>query len=634
MCGICGIINRDRDVDRLLLERMTRIMDYRGPDEEGYFVEGPAGLGHRRLKIIDLQTGRQPMSNEDNTLYLVCNGEVYNFRELREGLEKRGHRFKSRSDSEVILHLYEEKGAGALGDIRGMFAFAIWDVKRKELFAARDRMGKKPLVYALIPGAILFASELKSLLLHPGISKEVDPAAVDLFFTYQSVPSPYSIFRDIKKLPPAHYLLWKGGDFKAERYWDVDFTKKIRLNSEEEYSELMWEKLTEAVKIRMVSDVPLGAFLSGGIDSSTIVGIMSGFSRQKVKTFSIGFDEESFSELKYAAIAAEKFGTEHREFTVKPDVVDILPRLVWHYNEPFGDSSMVPSYYVARETSRHVTVALNGDGGDESLAGYTRYWQTLLLERIVNFTRCFPGGIRGSIMSALLKGYEKYPANTFFRIWKWVEETERSGYGRAYARRLISFSEKHKQDIYSAGMKESIKGFDSLAPAGEAWDGSGDASLLEKMLYSDQHLYLPEVLTVKMDIATMANSLEGRSPFLDHEFVETMASFPPELKFGRLTSKYILKKKLKGFLPEEILKRKKMGFGVPVGKWFRGELKDYLFSCLLSDRFSKREFFNAAGVKKMAEEHVSGKVSHAPRLWNLLVFELWYRIFIEGEDAS
>jgi len=631
MCAICGIINSNKNVDRELLKKMTRVMDYRGPDEEGYLVKDSAGLGHRRLRIIDLYTGQQPMSNEDNTLFLVCNGEIYNFKELRNILEGKGHRFKSNSDNEVILHLYEEKGAGLLNDLRGMFSFAIWDEKKKELFLARDRIGKKPLVYSVLPGGIIFASELKALLCHPEVRKDIDLHALDLFITYQAIPSPRTIFKGIKKLPPAHYLSWKDGGIKSGRYWDVDFKEKIHLKNEDEYSELLWEKLTEATKLRMISDVPLGAFLSGGIDSSTVVGIMSRLSSHKVKTFSIGFDIESFSELKYAAILAKRFGTEHYEFTVKPDVMEILPKLVWHYNEPFGDSSMIPSYYVARETRKHVTVALNGDGGDESLAGYTRYWQTLLLEKIVNFKRMCPRGVQKSAMRVLLKGYDKHPSSTFFRIWKWADETEKYGYEHAYSRRLTSFSRIQKESIYSSAMKEAVKGFDSLLPVSDAWEEAGDVCLLEKMLYADQHLYLPEVLTVKMDIATMANSLEGRSPFLDHEFMETSASFPAGLKLRRSTSKYILKKKLNGFLPDEILKRKKMGFGIPVGDWFRGELKDYLLSYLLSDRFRGREFFNADGVKKMAEEHISGRVVHTPRLWNLLVFELWYRIFMEGE---
>ena len=632
MCAICGIINSDGEIDRELLQRMTRVMDYRGPDEEGYLVKNKTGLGHRRLKIIDLHTGQQPMSNEDHTLFLVCNGEVYNFQELRNFLEKKGHRFKSASDNEVILHLYEEKGDKSLDCIRGMFAFAIWDDKKKELFLARDRLGEKPLVYAVIPDGLVFASEIKALLLHPQVTKEIDPFAIDLFLTYQAVPSPYTIFKGIKKILPAHYLVWKNGEIsKNERYWDVDFTKKVVFKTQEEYAELLWEKLTESTELCMVSDVPVGAFLSGGIDSSTVVGIMSRLSSRKVKTFSIDFDVKNFSEITYARKVAQRFGTEHYEFIVKPDIIEILPRLIWHYNEPFGDSSMVPSYYMASQTKKYLTVALSGDGGDENLAGYTRYWQTLLLEKIVNFTHIFPQSIRKSVLSYLLKGYEKHPSNTFFRIWQWVAETEKYGYDYAYARRLISFAPGYKQEIYSTYMKEQLKEVDALSFVSNMWEKAGGISLLEKMMYTDQHLYLPEVLTVKMDIAAMANSLEVRSPFLDHKFIETVASFPPELKFKGKTSKYILKKKLKGFLPDEILQRQKMGFGLPVGKWFEGKLEDYLKSILLSERLVKRGFFEKKSIEQMVQQHIAGKINHTSRLWNLLCFEIWCRIFIDGE---
>lgn len=632
MCAICGIINNNgKKVDGELLRRMTDVMDYRGPDESGFFLKENAGLGHRRLKIIDLYTGQQPLANEDNTVFLVCNGEIYNFKELRTNLEKKGHRFKSQSDSEVILHLYEQEGVRCLKYLRGMFSFAVWNEKEKELFLARDRIGKKPLVYCETPEGFLFASEIKSLLLHPEVKKDIDPFALDLFLTYQAVPAPHTIFKGIKKLPAAHYLARKKGKMVIERYWDVDFTKKIKLKSEYEYAELLWEKLTEATRIRMISDVPLGAFLSGGIDSSTLVGIMSGISRLPVKTFSVGFDEESFSELKYARIVSRRFGTEHYEFKVKPAVMEILPKLVWHYNEPFGDSSMVPTYYVARETRKYVTVALNGDGGDENLAGYTRYWQMLLLNGLKNVTKAAPPAVRRGLMSVLLEGYEKHTSSTLFRVWKWMEEAEKYGDAYAYARRLISFSPEHKNGIYSDYFKSEIAGQDSMSIMKQLWEKAGPVNLLEKMLYSDFHLYLADVLTVKMDIAAMSNSLEGRSPFLDQEFVETVASFPPEMKFGKLTSKYILKKRLKGFLPNEILNRKKMGFGMPVGEWFQKDLKEYLKACLLSDSFAKRGFFKPDGVRKMVEEHVSGKAVHTHRLWNLLVFELWAKIFLDGE---
>ncbi|MCM8805135.1 MAG: asparagine synthase (glutamine-hydrolyzing) [Candidatus Omnitrophica bacterium] len=628
MCGICGIVRKNDKVDEQLVRKMASTMNHRGPDEEGFVFSGSCGFGHKRLSIIDLTTGRQPISNENNKLFLICNGEIYNFKQLRETLEKTGHIFKTKSDNEVIIHLYEQYGVECLKFLRGMFAFAIWDSEKKILFLARDRLGKKPLVYSIKGNDIYFASEIKALLEVDDISKEIDTAAMDLFLTYQAIPSPYTIFTHIRKLQPGHFLLWKDGSVKIERYWQIDFTKKLILKDEQEYIDAMWEKLKEATKIRMISDVPLGAFLSGGIDSSTIVGIMSEFSTSPVKTFSIGFEETDFSELKYAKIVAQKFSTEHNEFIVRPDIISILPKLVWHYNEPFADSSMVPTYYVARETRKHVTVALNGDGGDENFAGYTRYWQTKLLEKIYFLYKKNPCG-RKKILNFFSSAYKKYPSNFFFRIWKWLDETDRYGFDYAYARRIISFSSDFRSDIYSDEMKGRISGFDSISIAKNLWNNAGDIDLLEKMLATDFQLYLPDVLMVKMDIATMANSLEARSPFLDNEFVELIASFPAQLKMRNFKSKYILKKKLKSFLPEQIVSRKKMGFGIPVGRWFRKELKNFLQEILLSEASLKRGYFKQEMIRKIVAQHISGEIDHTSRLWALVTLEMWHRIFVD-----
>lgn len=628
MCGICGIVKKNERVSEETIRKMASTMSHRGPDEEGYKFFGNVGLGHRRLKIIDLLTGNQPISNEENTIFLVCNGEIYNFIELRRMLEKNGHKFKTKSDSEVVVHLYEEHGTDALKFLRGMFAFALWDNDRKRLFLARDRIGKKPLVYCVKNGNIYFASEIKALLEIKDISREIDYKAIDLYLTYQAIPSPWTIFKDIRKLQPAHYLLWSNGKIEIEKYWHIDFTKKLKLADEDQYMEAMWEKLKECTRIRMVSDVPLGAFLSGGIDSSTIVGIMSEFSGQPVKTFSVGFEESDFSELKYARIVASAFNTSHNEFIVKPDIISILPELVWHYNEPFGDSSMVPTYYVANETRKHVTVALNGDGGDENFAGYTRYWQTLLLEKLSLAYKNIPF-FRKELLEFFARQYFRFPSNTFFRIWRWLEEAEKKGFDYAYARRLISFSSDLRQKIYSEDMKKKINDFDSLTLVRNIWNLSGEIDTLEKMLVTDFQLYLPEVLMVKMDIASMANSLETRSPFLDQEFVELVASFPSHLKMKNFRSKYILKRKIKSFLPQDIVTRKKMGFGIPVGKWFRNELRGYLLDTLLSEKSLSRGYFKVEEIKRIVNEHIGGKADHTSRLWTLLTFELWHRIFID-----
>ncbi|HPO52374.1 MAG TPA: asparagine synthase (glutamine-hydrolyzing) [bacterium] len=631
MCGICGIARKEKRVSETLIRKMASTMVHRGPDEEGFQLFDNTGLGHRRLKIIDLTTGKQPMSNENNTIFLICNGEIYNFRDLRNLLEARGHIFKTKSDNEVILHLYEQHGTGCLKFLRGMFAFAIWDDRNRTLFLARDRLGKKPLVYSIKDQSIYFASEIKALLEVEEISREIDLKAIDLFLTYQAIPAPWTIFKEIKKIPPAHYLVWKEGQVKIERYWQIDFTRKLTLKDEQEYIDAMWEKLVESTRLRMIADVSLGAFLSGGIDSSTIVGIMSENSKEPVKTFSIGFEETDFSELHYARIVAQKFATNHNEFIVKPDVISILSELVWYYNEPFADSSMVPTYYVARETRKHVIVALNGDGGDENFAGYTRYWQTKLLEKIYHAYKRTPF-MRKETLRILTKLHEKIPSNTFFRIWKWLEETEKYGFDYAYARRLISFTRDFRLGIYSEEMKKEIADFDSLVLVEKIWDNSGDIDILEKMLATDFQIYLPDVLMVKMDIATMANSLEGRSPFLDHEFVELVASFPPQLKMKNLKSKYLLKKRLRNFLPDEIVSRKKMGFGIPVGKWFRCELKNFLQDILLDKHALSRGYFKSELVRNMVEQHVSRSVDHTSRLWSLLMLEMWHKIFIDKKS--
>jgi len=631
MCGICGIVSKDKQVSQSVIQKMASVMDYRGPDDEGYSFFGNAGLGHRRLSVIDITGGHQPMSNEDGTLFLVCNGEIYNFKQLRDLLENKGHRIKTRSDNEIILHLYEEYKTECLKYLRGMFAFGIWDNRKKTLFLARDRLGKKPLVYSLYNEDLYFASEIKALLEVNEISREIDHTAIDLYLAYQAIPSPYTVFKKIKKLPPGHFLIWNNGSIDIRRYWHIDFTKKLKLSDENQYMEAMWEKLKESTKIRMVSDVPLGAFLSGGIDSSTIVGLMSEFSDHPVKTFSVGFEESDFSELQYARVVARRFNTSHNEFIVKPDIISILPKLVWHYNEPFGDSSMVPTYYVARETRKYVTVALNGDGGDENLAGYTRYWQTQVLEKIYNIYKKNPF-LRKEILKFFVRQYNRHPSSTFNRIWKWLDDVEKSGFDYAYARRLIAFSNDLKNKFYSEEMKEKVQNSDCLALVRDIWSSAGDICLLEKMLATDFNLYLPDVLMVKMDIACMANSLEARSPFLDNEFVELVASFPADLKVRRMTSKYILKRKLKGFLPEEIISRKKMGFGIPVGRWFRKELKQFVNEILLDNASLSRGYFDPQAVMKMVEDHTSGRIDHTSRIWLLIILEMWHKIFVDRKN--
>ena len=633
MCGICGIFNfnNKEPIDKNLIQRMTSVLKHRGPDDEGYYFgsqvagrRSQVGLGVRRLSIIDLETGHQPIHNENKSIWIVFNGEIYNFRDLREVLEKKGHRFYTNSDTETIVHLYEDYKEDCVKHLRGMFAFAIWDNKKKTLFLARDRMGQKPIIYAIFKNSLIFASEIKSLLQVPGVKREIDFKALDYYLTYQYIPSPLTIFQNMKKLPPASILICdEKGQIRIKRYWNLSFRSKTKM-LEEEYSQRILELLTEATRLRLISDVPLGAFLSGGIDSSAIVGLMSQLTSQPVKTFSIGFEEEDFSELNYARIIAKLFGTDHHEFIVKPRIVDILPKLIWHYDEPCADSSTILLYYIAQETRKYVTVALSGDGGDESFAGYERY----RAHKIASYYEKLPGFLREKIITKVLSHFpEPAKRKSLLRRLKHFSQAislspeERNIYWHSY------FNKEEKNRLYSQEMRERVKNVNSSDYLLEVYRKSDGKDFLDQTLFVDLMTYLPEDLLVKMDIATMANSLEVRSPFLDHKLMEFNATIPSNLKLKGLTSKYILKKTLKKLLPAKILKRGKMGFGVPIGKWFRKELKDYLKEILLDRKSLSRVYFERKRIEELLVEHASGRIDHGYRLWTLLNLELWHRVF-------
>jgi len=518
MCGICGIYNYGSGlpVTREALKAMNDLIVHRGPDDEGYYAHENVGLAMRRLSIIDLSTGHQPISNEDGTLWIVFNGEIYNFQELREGLLARGHKFKTRSDTEVILHLYEEKGADFPKELRGMFAVAIWDKKKQRLVLARDRMGKKPLYYAVTPSFIAFASELRCLLAVPGMPRDIDLKAVDSYLTLQYIPSPMSVFKSARKLEPAHTLVFEKGNIKTVRYWNLPLGEKKLALPVEELKERLRAELAEAVKIRLISEVPLGAFLSGGIDSSVVVALMAKASAEPVKTFSIGFKEAEFSELGYAKQVARMYGTNHTEFVVEANMASVLEKLAWHYSEPYADSSALPSYFVSRETRKAVTVALNGDGGDENFGGYIRY-QAM---KVAGYFRALPVWARKAALAAMEPFPENTaPFNTVWRLRKFLQAVSRRELSSTYLSTVSYFKTDEKELLLSDAFKNEL-GRDINYPEryiGGLFKEAEGLGLTEKLMYTDLRSYLPDCLMTKMDIAAMANSLEARSPFLDHK---------------------------------------------------------------------------------------------------------------------
>ncbi len=628
MCGICGVVYGDgRAPDKGVLKRANDQIAHRGPDDEGYHLDAPVGLAMRRLSIIDLNTGHQPISYANESLWVVLNGEIYNYQELRVELEAKGHRFKTKSDTEVILALYQDEGPHCVDRLRGMFALAVWDKNARRLFLARDRIGKKPLCYAVRPdGTLLFGSELRCLFsLDPSLSREIDPVAVDMYLTLQYIPSPRTIYLSARKLPPAHTLTWQDGKISVDRYWDLPIGQKPVTTDFEEAKGLLRETLTEATRLRMISDVPLGAFLSGGVDSSIIVALMSGLSPKPVKTFSIGFEEERFSEIKYARLIADRYKTDHTEFIVKTEMADVLPKLAWHYGEPYADASALPSYYVARETRKFVTVALNGDGGDENFAGYIRYFAM----KAARLTDALPG----PVLSALRAGAELLPEHdaplgNIWRAKRFLRSILSNDMAGRHLKMVGYFSEDDKPALYSESFRLRLN--DSIGEAlrymRAAFAACEGEDFVNRLLCVDFKTYLPECLMAKVDVATMACSLEGRSPLLDHVFVETAFRMPGDWKLKGLRGhKYIMKETFKDLLPEDILSRPKMGFGIPLGAWFRGGLKNFWEENVLSSQALARGYFKEKAIRGLWNEHQSGQRDHGYRLWALLMLELFHR---------
>jgi asparagine synthase (glutamine-hydrolysing) len=628
MCGIAGFFEPEERLSpaeqRRVLAQMCNVIEHRGPDDEGFFVEDGVALGMRRLSIIDLFTGHQPISNEDSTVWIVFNGEIYNYRELRDDLIRRGHAFKTNTDTETIIHLYEEEGEACVSRLRGMFAFAIYDQRHRKLFIARDRVGVKPLHYALVGNRLVFSSEIKSLLQHPLVPRAVNLEAVSDFLSFSYVPDPHTAFRGIRKLPPGHTLTFKDGFLVTRCYWDFNYPEQAteaKVESEEYYIERLRELIAESVQMRLMSDVPLGAFLSGGIDSSAVVAMMARAMNRPVKTFSIGFTESSHDELHYARIAARHFDTEHHEFIVTPDVCRIVEEIIWHHDEPFADMSSVPTYIVSKMAREHVTVVLSGDGGDELFAGYERY----LIDRQRQRFERVPGFFRRNLM---LRASRWLPRHVYGKNYLRNVSLEP---GARYIDSISCFDEDKKQQLLSNEFRRTLSRYNATDKFTRLFAAPGSSERLDHLLYLDSKTYLPGDIMTKVDRMSMAHSIEAREPLLDHKLIEFAQQIPARFKLHGSQTKSILKKAMRGIIPDEIIHRPKQGFGVPMQKWFKEDLREMLMDTLTDSRTRQRGYFDQRVVGAILREHLSGRRDNSRHLWSLLMLELWHRAFIDHQ---
>jgi asparagine synthase (glutamine-hydrolysing) len=629
MCGIAGKIDFRGPVDPALLHRMCEAIEHRGPDSRGVFLDDGVGLGVQRLAIIDVAGGDQPIFNEDKTVAVVQNGEIYNFEELREQLIRGGHRFSSHTDTEVLVHLYEDHGEAMVSRLRGMFAFAIWDTRKRQLFCARDRVGKKPLFWARQGSRFWFASELQALLQDPELDRTIDEAALAVYIAVHYIPHPLSAFANVRKLPPASTLTVTEHGERIDRYWSLNYSEKIEDVPDEELVERLWAQIREATRVRLMSEVPLGAFLSGGIDSSAVVAAMAEQMSEPVKTFSIGFADDDYDELRYARTIAQRFGTDHHEFRVEPSALEIMPKLLRHYGEPFADPSAIPTFYLAQLTSEHVTVALNGDGGDESFGGYGRY----LIGDKAPHLNWLPEPLRALSPSlARMMGDGRHPSSPRTKAARLARLLAMSPSER-YATAVSAFDEVRWRRLLTPDFAATVDGAGPHGFIATAWAGSTADNRLDQMMATDVETYLPDDLLVKMDIATMAYSVEARSPFLDHHVMEFAASLPAHHKLAETNGKRLLKRALRGILPDEILTRPKMGFGVPLAQWFREELREMPGDVLLDQRTIDRGYFNSVEVRDLIREHQNGIADHSTRLWVLLQLEMWHREVLESPTS-
>lgn len=613
MCGISGIATfNESGAPEGVIQRINAALRHRGPDDDGYFHggDGKVILGHRRLSVIDLASGRQPIFNEDGRVAVIFNGEIYNYIELRNELKEKGHTFATQSDTEVIVHLYEEMGRDCVNRLRGMFALAVWDSRKEELFLARDRVGKKPLYYAVAQGVLYFSSEIQALYEVPEIPKEIDYDAIDRYLTYSYIPSPYSIYKAIRKLPQAHYLAFNTNGVAVTRYWQPDYRRKTSLDYEEAKQELV-RILSEAVRLRLISEVPLGAFLSGGVDSSAIVALMSRLSDRPVKTFSIGFPDKEYNELAYAKEVARLYHTDHHEFIVEPNRLDVLSDIVRHFGEPYGDSSAIPTWHLSRLTRQHVTVALNGDGGDELFGGYPWYRVMHGFNRASNpisrwMARSLLSIGRNHLPRRVQRGLELLgdaEAHRFQSLRSFVNNRDREIlYHEQFRRRLVARAEEYLSGLYDESIPDDY----------------------DRALCADFLSYLPDDLLVKVDRASMAHGLECRSPFLDHELIDFACGLPAAWKIQGGKTKKILKESIGGWFPNGFVDRPKMGFTVPIGKWFRGEMRPFIWEQLTAGALSRMDLLEPQSIKMMLAEHFDGTRNHETRIWNIFMLGLWF----------
>lgn len=630
MCGICGVtyFDRERNVLEHLVKSMCDVIRHRGPDDEGWITKGNYGIGMRRLSIIDLFTGRQPISNEDGSIWIVFNGEIYNHVELRNKLIKKGHKFQTKCDTEVIVHAYEEYGEECPKKLNGMFGFAILDLKKQILFLARDRLGIKPLYYYHDSKKFAFGSELKSILQVPNIPREVDLRALDLFLTFEYIPSPYSIFQGIRKLPPGHSLTLKDGRINIREYWDLDFEEKEI--PEDELCEQLLELFQDAVKIRLMSDVPLGAFLSGGIDSSAIVAMMSRVMDRPVKTFSIGFKEDTYNESHYAQQIANHFNTEHHVEIIEPNALELAEKLVGFLDEPFGDFSIFPTYLVSKMARKHVTVSLSGDGGDELFAGYDTYIANKAGRAYERLPRLLRNAMH-PILSRIPPTEKK--KGLINRAKRFVEGMELPA-DLEHTRWMIFLQEGEKNKLYSDDLQDTLNGSDSFEFIRNYFNRVNTSDPLNRQLYVDIKSYLVDNILVKVDRMSMATSLETRVPFLDHRFVEFSATIPSRLKLQGKNTKYLFKKAMGDVLPPQILNRSKEGFSIPIKNWLKEDLKPLMLEVLDQQKIKREGFFNTNYVEQLKKEHLSGKENHSHRLWSMMVFGIWQDLYLRGASIN